>query len=189
MHKARLPSVEVLILVAGLLSLCSTGAEEEPGAEELLRINQALQQWLQLIEADRPYLTVDRQAGELRLQHGQAVLRNVPVLVDSLGLRPATRSSLQLHVRRYRPATSWSRPQPGPFNWESNLVEEATEKCALYFGSGLLIYAATAWGNPRAPALRIAVDDLQALYNTAEIGMPLVVLPRGWDRRSGDADP
>ena len=189
MRKAWLPSVEVLILAAGLLSLGSTGAEEKPGAGELLRINQALQQWLQLIEADRPYLAVDRQAGELRLLHGQAVLRNVPVLVDSLGLRPATRTSLQRLVRRYRPANSWSRPQPGPFDWESNLVEEATEKCALYFGSGLLIYAAAAWRNPRAPALGIAVDDLRALYNTAEIGMPLVLLPRGWDRESGDDRP
>lgn len=177
------------ILVGGLLTLGPAGADEEFSARELVRINQALRQWLQLIEADRPYLVVDRQAGEVRLQHGQAVLRIAPVLADSLGLRPATRTTLQRHVRRYRPATSWSRLRPGPFDWESNLAEEATEKCALYFDSGLLIYAAAAWRNPRAPALKIEVDDLRALYNTAETGMPLVVLPRGWDKESRDAGP
>ena len=178
-----------VILAACLLSPGPAGAGEHTGTGKLARINQALQQWLRLIEADRPYLLVDRRAGEVRLQHGQAVLRIAPVLVDSLGPRPATQTSLQRHVRRYRPATARSPLQHGPFDWESNLANQATEKCALYFDSGLLIYAAAAWRNPRAPSLKIEVDDLKALYNTAETGMPLVVLPRGWDEDSGDGRP
>ena len=180
---------KAVILAACMLSPGPAAAGENIDTGKLARINQALQQWLRLIEADRPYLLVDRRAGEVRLQHGQAVLRTVPVLVDSLGPQPAPQAALQRRVRRYRPATSWSRPQHGPFDWESNLAAQATERCALYFDSGLLIYAAAVWRNPRAPSLRIEVGDLKALYNTAETGMPLVVLPRGWDEDSGDGGP
>ena len=180
---------KAVILAACMLPPAPAAAGENIDTGKIARINLALQQWLRLIEADRPYLLVDRSAGEVRLQHGQAVLRIAPVLVDSLGPRPATHAALQRHLRRYRPATSWSRLQHGPFDWESNLATQATEKCALYFDSGLLVYAAAAWRNPRSPSLKIDAGDLMAFYNTAETGMPLVVLPRGWDEDSGDGGP
>ena len=43
-------------------------------AEDLAYVNVALRAWLQAIEADAPYLLVDRGAGELRLMHGKAAL-------------------------------------------------------------------------------------------------------------------
>ena len=54
-------------------------------AEDLAYVNAALRAWLQAIEADAPYLLADRGAGELRLMHGKALLRRVPLAVDSLG--------------------------------------------------------------------------------------------------------
>lgn len=184
----------------------------EPAAPHLPGINQALRAWLRLIETDRPYLVVDRAAGEVRLQHGRAVLRACPVLADSFEVRtaggaageadgsggwraepPAGRpggpgafsgglppAEVQERIRRYRPSDAWSRPQAGPFDWEHVLVNQATGDCALYYANGLLIYASGAWGRPRAPSLRLGTGDLRALYNVADDGLPLVVLPPRW---------
>ena len=47
------------------------------GADELAHINAALKAWIQAIEADSPYLLVDRGAANLRLMHGKAVMRDI----------------------------------------------------------------------------------------------------------------
>jgi hypothetical protein len=161
----------------------------EPGLEDLARINQALQGWLRLIDADRLHLVVDRQEGEVRLQHGRAVLRACPVLADSLGPCPAVLAELHLRVRRYRPSDPWSEIAAGPFDWEQNLALQATDACALYFTNRMLIYASREWERPRSPALQVAAGDLRALYGACVPGVPLVVLPPRWNEEIDDGEP
>ena len=145
--------------------------------------------WLQLIETDRPYLVVDRQAGEVNLHHGRAILRQCPVLLDSLEKRRMGGGKIANRIRRYRPSDPWSTVASGPFDWEQNLVEEATADCALYFSNDLLIYASQIWGRPRSPALKLSIEDLQALYNVTANGGPLLVLPPGWNEVLADGLP
>ena len=149
-------------------------------AEDLAYVNAALRAWLQAIEADAPYLLVDRGAGELRLMHERALLRRVPLIADSLGTRPSVQFSLEARLRRYRPSSPWSGLVPSPFDWEQNLVAVASATSALYFASGLLIYASSAWHRPSAMNLQIGVADLRALYNACGLGTTLVVLPANW---------
>lgn len=149
-------------------------------AEDLAYINAALRAWLQAIEADVPYLLVDRGAGELRLMHGKALLRRVPLVADSLGTRPSVQSALEARLRRYRPSNPWRSLVPSSFDWEQNLVADASASSALYFASGLLIYASTAWLRSGAMDLQIEVADLCALYNACGPGTPIVVLPANW---------
>ena len=149
-------------------------------AEDLAYVNAALRAWLQAIEADAPYLLVDRGAGELRLMHGKALLRRVPLAADPLGERPLVQSSLEARLRRYRPSNPWRGLVPSPFDWEQNLVAAATATSALYFASGLLIYASPAWHRSGAMDLQIGAADLRALYNACGPGIPLVVLPANW---------
>ena len=149
-------------------------------AEDLAYVNAALRAWLQAIEADAPYLLADRGAGELRLMHGKALLRRVPLTADSLGTQPSVQSSLEARLRRYRPSSPWRGLVSSPFDWEQNLVTDASATSALYFASGLLIYNSTAWRRPGAMALQIGVADLRALYNACGPGTTLVVLPANW---------
>ena len=156
---------------------------------DLVHINQTLRAWLRLIDSDRPYLVVDRQANEVNLHHGRAILRRCPVLLDSLGKRRMGGGKIENRIRRYRPSDPWSAAALGPFDWEQNLAEEATADCALYFSNELLIYASQIWGRPRSPALKLSVEDLQALYNVTANGGPLLVLPLGWNEVSADGSP
>ena len=149
-------------------------------AEDLAYVNAALRAWLQAIEADAPYLLVDRGAGELRLMHGKALLRGTSLAVDSLGAQPPVQSSLEARLRRYRPSNPWHGLVSSPFDWEQNLVADAATTSALYFASGLLIYANPAWHRPDAMGLQIGVADLRALYNACGPGTALVVLPANW---------
>ena len=149
-------------------------------AEDLAYVNAALRAWLQAIEADAPYLLVDRGAGELRLMHEKALLRRVPLTTDSLGTQPPVQSALEARLRRYRPSSPWRGLVPSPFDWEQNLVADAAATNALYFASGLLIYASPAWRRPGAIDLQIGVADLRALYNACGLGTTLVVLPANW---------
>ena len=149
---------------------------------DLAYTNEALRQWLALMENDRVYLVVDRQAGEVRLQHGKAVLRQCPIVGDFLGRRPDITGKLQQRVRRYRPRTPWAQIESGAFDWENNLAEEATDRCALFFDSGVLIYASAAWGQVRPPSLRLTIEDVRALYNAGAEGLDLVILPPAWDQ-------
>lgn len=149
-------------------------------AGDLAYVNAALRAWLQAIEADAPYLLVDRGAAELRLMHGKALLRRVPLAADSLGARPPVQSPLKARLRRYRPSNPWRGLTPSPFDWEQNLVVDAAATSALYFASGLLIYASPAWRRRGAMDLQIGVADLRALYNACRPGTALVVLPAGW---------
>ena len=149
-------------------------------AEDLAYINAALRAWLQAIEADAPYLLVDRGAGELRLMHGRALLRRVPLVADSLGTQPPVQSALEAWLRRYRPSSPWRGLASSPFDWEQNLVTDASATSTLYFATGLLIYASPAWHRPSAMNLQIGVADLRALYNACGPGTTLVVLPANW---------
>ncbi len=169
-----------------LLLIPHVGRGETPDPEGLVRINRALRDWLTLIEKDRPYLAFDREAGEIRLQHGRAVLRNCPVRIDSAGTRPQSPTRLSRKLRRYRPSDPWSEIAVGPFDWEQNLVEEATADCALFFSNRMLIYASEAWSRPGAPALQIGMGDLRALYDACAPEIELVILPHRWNEEFGD---
>ena len=176
----------VILLVSLLclwvaLSAAGGVTNSAAGTEAKERTNRALRYWLELIEADRIYLVLDCQHKEIRLAHGNAVLRNCPMVVAALADGIEDRQVVQKHLRRYLPSDPWSRLQIGRFDWEQNLVEDAPETAALYFSGGLLMYAADVWQHTRSPALRLRSADLRALYNALETGTPLVVLPKNWN--------
>ena len=177
------------IAVTGALGLALPGASESrdsTSVADLETVNEALRQWIRLMDADRPYLVYDRQAGQITLYHGAAELRRCPVFEDSSGAGTPVQGDVVGRLRRYRPAHPYSRPDPGPFGWEQVLAEEASDDSALYFSNQLLVYASDAWGDPRAPSIRINGADLRALYHAAAVETPLVLLPRGWDRKADD---
>ena len=147
---------------------------------ELAHINAALQVWLQAIEADAPYLLMDRGAAELRLMHGGAVLRRMTVVADSLGVQPPMRLEVIKYLRRFRPSDPWRSIALSPFDWEQNLVDDASAQSALYCTAGVLIYASPVWWRSGVVALQLKTEDLRAMYNVAKTGLALVVLPRGW---------
>ena len=148
--------------------------------EELAHINAALKTWLQALEADAPYLLLDRGAAELRLMHGKAVMRSMAVVADSLGVRPPVRAVVEGRLRRFRPSTPWSHVSASPFDWEQNLVEDAAAQSALYCTGGILVHASPVWIRPGAATLQLGVNDLRALYNACKPGTPLILLPGGW---------
>lgn len=172
----------LLVLMLAATALASGAAPQGRLAE----INAALRAWLDAVDADRPYLLLDRGAEELQLRHGQAVLRVCPVLADSAAARAGPQVKLEHRLRWYRPSRPGSSISAGPFDWEQNLAEQASGGEALYFGGGLLLYAASGWGRPGVPSLRLGDADLRALYETCPVGAQLVVLPPGW--REGDED-
>ncbi len=162
-----------------LLWVLAHGASAAAAAD-LAYVNAALRAWLQVLEADAPYLLVDRGVGELRLMHGKALLRRVPLTADSLGPKPPVQSTLEARLRRYRASSSWRGLVASPFDWEQNLVTAAAATSALYFSNGLLIYTRSVWYRPGAMDLQIGADDLRALYNACGLGTPIVVLPANW---------
>jgi hypothetical protein len=164
------------------LLLCAPAlASEITEAEKLTYGNAALRAWLQQIDADAPYLLVDRARAQVQLMHGRAILRTCPLQRDDLGALPAFSDTLAARLRRYRSLDPWSRPRPGPFDWEQSLVEAAPDDGALYFSSATLLYASDKWRRRRGPAMRVDVLDLRALFNACSEGTPLIVLPDGWN--------
>ena len=155
-------------------------------AGPLKRVNQALRIWLERMQEDRLYLLIDRQEKSVRLYHGEALLREGPLRVDALGEDPGAEADLVSRIRRYRPGDPWTSVLFGPFDWERNLVEEGTGRCALYFSSGVLIYASDVWEPVRPPAVKIREGDLRVLYEACAEGTPLVVLPAGWNEEERD---
>lgn len=160
-------------LVFGVSAWADSGAE-------LAHINAALKTWLQALEADAPYLLLDRGAAELCLMHGKAVMRSMAVVADSLGVRPPVRAVVEGRLRRFRPSTPWSHVSASPFDWEQNLVVDASAESALYFTGNILVHASPVWHRPGAVALQLAVRDLRALYRACKPGIALIVLPSGW---------
>jgi hypothetical protein len=136
---------------------------------------------LRLIDADRPYVVVDGSAGEVRLQHGAAVLRQCPVVGDSLSSTAQTAQKLTALLRRYRRTDPFHEVEPGPFDWEHYLVTQATDEAAMLFSGGLLLFASEAWEPARPPAIRLHTADLRALHDAAADSMDLVLLPAGWE--------
>ena len=160
-----------------LVVAASAAADDDGG---LAHTNAVLQVWLEAIEADAPYLLMDRGAAELRLMHGGAVLRRMAVVADSLGARPPVRIEVVERLRRFRPSDPWRDLASSPFDWEQNLVEDASAQSALYCTAGVLVYASPVWWQSGAAALQLQAEDLCAMYNAAKPGLALVVLPRGW---------
>ena len=114
------------------------------------------------------------------MMHGRALLRACPLVRDDLGEWPATSDTVRAHLRRYRSLDPWTEPAAGPFDWEHNLVEDAPDDGALFFASGLLVYAAEVWRRAGAPELVVDAVDLRALFNASAVGTRLVVLPADW---------
>ena len=167
-----------MVWILGLLAAVAAGADTD--LQTLRHRNESLRVWLQLARSDSTYLIVDRQAGELRLSHGRAVLRRCPIVTDNLGQRPPMSLRLAAHLRSYRASNPWEVPIAGPFDWEHNLVEEATPRSAIYFDKGLVVYAAPQWRRPSGLGLELGEKDLRALFNSCADGTPMVVLPVGW---------
>ena len=178
----RSPSFGARILAAAAVLGCSV-ADPVRASEDLEATNEALRGWLQLMKADRPYLLLDGSAGQLRLQHGAAVLRPCPVISDSLDAGTAPRQRLTARLRRHRRAAPHTGIAAGPFDWEHYLAAEATEEAALLFSEGLLLYADEVWRPVRPPFLRLRTEDLRALYDAAADRLELILLPPGWERQ------
>jgi hypothetical protein len=167
-----------------LLLLLVSLAGAEPAGGELARINDALEAWLQRHDADRPFLVADLQHGEVRYLHGAARLRLCPIITSrGTGDAPVAQR-LQARVRRYG-AEPFQPRDAGPFDWEQYLADEADDDGALQFDGGLLLYGHDDWhgvdGEPPAPALRLAAQDLRALVDAVAADVDLVLLPDGWD--------
>ena len=162
--------------VVGWSSACPAQA-----SDGLERTNEALRAWLQLMEADRPYLLLDRSAGKLRLQHGAAVLRQCPVVSYSVETDAPLRQWLTARLRRHRRADPFTPIEAGPFDWEHYLVTEAPGEAALLFSKGILLYAAEVWRPVRPPSVRLRSEDLRALYDAVADSVDLVLLPAGWE--------
>ena len=147
---------------------------------ELESINSALQAWVQAIDAGEPYLLLDVDAAEIRLMQHKAMLRRCPAVVDSLTGGGGEREVLD-KIRRYWRAPGSGGNSQSPFDWEDYLAEDGDGDCALWLTGRLLIYAAREWGVVRAPSVHLTEGDIRVLYNAARPGMPLIVLPRGWN--------
>jgi hypothetical protein len=150
--------------------------------QRLAQGNEALRVWLAQIDADVPYLLVDRAAREVRLMHGRALLRACPLQRETLGSATDPRTVVSAHVRRYRVVDPWSTIEVGPFDWEERLVHSAPDDGALYFANGVLLCADPVWQQSVSPLLVVSTRDLRALFNACPEGMPLVVLPEDWQR-------
>ena len=180
-----------VLFVAAAVSLAVQVAATAPTTSDVVQrqeqINAALQHLLDLTDSGVPFLVYDRAPGELRLQQDRALLRTCVVAVDALGERvPDPEQRLARRLRRYRRSHAYAAPAPSPFDWEQYLAEDADKTCALQFTSGLLIYSSPQWdnrqrGKPGPPSLRIAPDDLRALYNALPDSAVMVILPPGWD--------
>jgi hypothetical protein len=149
----------------------------------LKSINSALQAWVQAVDAGEPYLLLDLETAEVRLMQQNALLRSCPAVVDSFTGGNGEREVLG-KIRRYWRAPEGRGSTGNPrsaFDWEDFLAEDGDRDCALWFSGRLLIYAAREWGTVRAPSVRLNEGDIRALYNAARPGMPLIVLPAGWN--------
>ncbi len=145
-------------------------------------VNKILRRWLAVIEADRPYVLIDRQIGEVRLMQRKAVLRAMPILESSLGRQPESPTALDSRLRRYRPTLYPGAIHTFAFDWEDNLTTMANDRCALLFEHGLLLFAHPEWGKPTPPWIRIGARDLVALHDAVAPGTPLIVLPQNWKK-------
>ena len=168
------------LAVAVVLGSSLVGPARASG--ELERTNEALRAWLHLMAADRPYLLLDGSAGQLRLQHGAAVLRQCPVISDSADGGTPLRQRLTARLRRHRRADPYAAIEAGPFDWEHYLAAEATEEAALLFSEGLLLYSAEVWSPVRPPFLRLRAEDLRDLCDAVADSVDLIRLPPGWER-------
>ena len=149
----------------------------------LKSINSSLEAWVQAIDSGEPYFLLDLEFARMRLMQQNALLRSCPADVDSLTGSAGEREVLG-KIRRYWRAPAGGgtgKDSPSAFDWEDYLAEDGDRDCALWFSSRLLIYAAPEWGSVRAPSVRLYQGDIRAFYNAARIGMPLIVLPRGWN--------
>jgi hypothetical protein len=147
---------------------------------ELKRINDGIESWIEHIDRDRPFLLLDVGAGELRLQHGGAVLRRAQVLDLSAEGFAGAHQRLRSRLRRYG-AVPFETIASGPFDWEHYLAREADDECALWFDGGMLVYAHDAWAPAPSPAIRLTPVDLRALFDAVDDSVEIVLLPAGWD--------
>ena len=166
---------------AGVLPLPAVDSPEEITALE--SINSSLEAWVQAIDAGEPYFLLDLESAQMRLMQQNALLRSCPANVDSLTGSGGKHAVLG-KIRRYWRASAGGGnggDSPSAFDWEDYLAEDGDRDCALWFSGRLLVYAAPEWGSVRAPSVRLIESDIRALYNAARIGMPLILLPRGWN--------
>ena len=183
---ARLLTLSALAITVLIPAAASSVTEAGlPPFVELTRINAALKAWLEAVEGDELHLVFDPQKAVLRFQHGRNLLRVCPLRASSIGGGGGDqpiRQTLSSHLRAYRRHHPYAKPEPGPFDWEYYLVADATEECALSFSGGLVLFASDTWKNSGTPSLQLEVPDIRALYNSLEPGVPLIILPPGWNR-------
>ncbi len=171
-------------LLAGLLLAGAGHVWVHAEADGLDRVNDALAAWIDAIDSDRPFLLFDGNTAELRLQHGTAILRIAPLQAGSIASGQPVRQRLQARLRQYG-AVPFQPIRPGPFDWEQYLARAADDDCALLFAGGLLIHSHDKWaaGDDPANRLRLAPDDLRALFDAVADSIELVLLPAGWNTR------
>lgn len=169
------------ILISLVLAFTLTGAA---AAQHLVKKNDAIEAWIAHLDSDRPFLLLDVGAGELRLQHGSALLRTCTL--ESLQVDESTPVTQHLlsRARRYA-AEPFQSITAGPFDWEQYLVREANDDCLLQFSGGLLVHA-----DPSLRSLyaaRVTATDLRALFDAVGDSTDIVLLPAGWDQADSDS--
>ena len=179
-RRGRMKVFSILGLVLSMPFLVS--GQQADDDQRLAHGNEALRAWLAQIDADVPYLLVDRAAREVRLMQGRVLLRSCPLQRETLASTMDPRTVVSARVRRYRTLDPWSKIEVGPFDWEERLVHSAPDDGALYFANGLLLCADPVWQQGVSPLLIVSARDLRALFNACPEGMPLVVLPEDWQR-------
>lgn len=158
---------------------CSPAAGADAADVDMARMNDAIEAWIAHIDSDRPFLLLDIGAGELRLYHGAALLRRCPLVAAVVDSNRAVSQRLRGRIRRYG-AEPFQPTSAGPFDWEQYLAQEGDDECALWFDGGLLVYAHEVWLPAASPAVRLALEDLRALFDTVADSVGLVLLPAGW---------
>jgi hypothetical protein len=145
--------------------------------------NKAIKNWIECAKRDERFLLYDQSSQILSLRHGKAVLRKCLIGFESLGVMPKEKTFLLHHLRRFRPLKSFLHFEVGPFDWEERLVRSAPDGGALYFADGIILCSSERWSRPGIAVILLSEEDFRVLFDSCVLGMPLVVLPAGWNYR------
>jgi len=156
---------------------------EEQTSVDIAHGNKAIKAWIECAKRDERFLLYDQSSQILSLRHGKAVLRKCLVGFESLGVMPQEKTFLLHHLRRFRPLKSFLNFEIGPYDWEERLVRSAPDGGALYFADGTILCSIASWFRPGNAVILLSEEDFRALFNSCVLGIPLVVLPSGWNYR------
>jgi|MDSW01.2.fsa_nt_gb hypothetical protein len=143
--------------------------------------NMAIEAWIECANGDERFLLYDQNTQILSFRHGKAVLRECLVEFEKLREMPNAKTILVHHLRRFRPLELFLNVGVGPYDWEERLVLSAPKEGALYFEDGTILGSSLKWAKNSDAVLLLSEKDFGALFNSCVLGVPLVILPVGWN--------